>query len=95
MDYRIFIVRADVNACDSTRGCTDTERKSAVKVDSRKKIPCRTRYILSPRSGQVSPSTDRVVAGPEGRFSRNPPPVIYTLVIHLFCLTTQVFRVLL
>ena len=42
MDYRIFTVRTDFNACDYTRGCTDTERESALKVDFGKKIPCRT-----------------------------------------------------
>ena len=31
------------NACDGTRGCADTERESALKVDSgQKQIPCRT-----------------------------------------------------
>ena len=43
MDYRIFIVRTDVNACDCTPGCTGTVRESAWKLDSRGKIPCRTR----------------------------------------------------
>ena len=44
MDYTIFElnVRTDVNACDYTRGCTDTVRESALKVDSGRKIPCRT-----------------------------------------------------
>ena len=42
MDYRIFIVRTDVNSCDCTRGCTDTVRESALEVDSGRKIPCRT-----------------------------------------------------
>ena len=42
MDYRIFNVRTDVNACDYTRVCTDTVRESALKVDSERKIPCRT-----------------------------------------------------
>ena len=32
-----------VNACDYPRGCTDTVRESAPRVDSWKKIPCRTR----------------------------------------------------
>ena len=41
MDYRIFNMRTDVNACNRTRGCTDTERESALRVDSGK-IPCRT-----------------------------------------------------
>ena len=41
-DYGIFNVRTDVNACDCTRGCTDTVRESALKVDSGRKIPCRT-----------------------------------------------------
>ena len=42
MDYRILNVRTDVNACDCTRGCPDTERESALKVDSRRKVPCGT-----------------------------------------------------
>ena len=32
----------DVNACDCTQGCTDPIRESALKVDSGRKIPCRT-----------------------------------------------------
>ena len=42
MDYRIFNVRTDVNACGCTRGCTEIENESALKVDSGKKISCRT-----------------------------------------------------
>ena len=42
MDYRIFNTRTDVNACDCTRGFTDTVRESALKVDCGRKIPCRT-----------------------------------------------------
>ena len=42
MDYRIFNVRTDVNACDCARECTDTVRESALKVDRGRKIPCRT-----------------------------------------------------
>ena len=42
MNYKIFNVRTDVNACDCTRGCTDTVRESALKVDSGRKIPRRT-----------------------------------------------------
>ena len=34
MDYRIFNVRTDVNACSCTRGCTDAVRESALRVDS-------------------------------------------------------------
>ena len=41
MDCRIFNVRTDVNACDCTRGCADTVRESALKVDSGGKLPCR------------------------------------------------------
>ena len=41
MDYGIFSVRTDVNECDCARGCTDTVRESALKVDSGRKIPCR------------------------------------------------------
>ena len=43
MDFGIFNVRTDVNVCDFTRGCTETVRESALKVDSGRKIPCRTR----------------------------------------------------
>ena len=42
MDYGIFNVRTDVDACSYTRGRTDTLRESALKVDSGRKIPCRT-----------------------------------------------------
>ena len=42
MGDRIFNVRTDVNASDCARGCTDTVRKSALKVDSGRKILCRT-----------------------------------------------------
>ena len=42
MDYGIFIVRTDINAYDCTRGFTDIVRESAPKVDSRRKILCRT-----------------------------------------------------
>ena len=40
MDYMIFNVHTDVNACDCTQWCTDTVRESALKVDSGRKIPC-------------------------------------------------------
>ena len=49
MDYKIFNMRTDVNACDCTRGCTDTVRESALKVDSGKKIPCRTGELNLPQ----------------------------------------------
>ena len=41
MDYRIFNVRTDVNACDYARGCTYSVSESALKVDFRRKSPCR------------------------------------------------------
>ena len=34
MDYRIFYVHTDVNACDCTWGCVDIGRVSAQKVES-------------------------------------------------------------
>ena len=43
MDYGIFNVRTDVNAFDCTRECANTVKESALKVDSGRKIPCRTR----------------------------------------------------
>ena len=42
MDYRMFNVRTDVNVCNCARSCMDTIRESALKVDSERKIPCRT-----------------------------------------------------
>ena len=42
MDCMIFNVRTGVNACGCTRGCTDTIRESTLKVDTWRKIPCRT-----------------------------------------------------
>ena len=39
MDHGISIMCTDVNACDCTQQCTDTERESALKADSGKKIP--------------------------------------------------------
>ena len=35
MVYRVFNMRTDVNACDCTRGCTDTVRESAPRADLR------------------------------------------------------------
>ena len=49
MGCRIFNVHTDVNASDCTRGCTDTVRESALKVDSGRKIPCCTRESILPR----------------------------------------------
>ena len=42
MDHGIFDVRTDVNACNCTQGYTDIVTESALKVDSGRKIPCRT-----------------------------------------------------
>ena len=39
MDYGILNVRTDVTACVCARGCTDTVKESALKVDSGRKIP--------------------------------------------------------
>ena len=36
MDYRIFNVHTDVNACNCTQVCTDSLRESALKVDWKK-----------------------------------------------------------
>ena len=41
MDSRIFNDYTYINACNCTRGCTNTVRESALKVDWEKKIPCR------------------------------------------------------
>ena len=42
MDFRIFNVRTDVNARGCTRGCTDTARECAEKVDSGRTVLHRT-----------------------------------------------------
>ena len=39
MDYGIFNMHTNENACGCTWECTDTVRKSALKVDSGRKIP--------------------------------------------------------
>ena len=43
MGFRIFNMCTDVNVCDCTQGHMDTERETALEVDSRKKVPCCTR----------------------------------------------------
>ena len=43
MDYRIFNLRTDANACSCTQECMDTVTESALKADSGRKIPCCTR----------------------------------------------------
>ena len=42
LNYGIFNVHSDENACECTRGCTDTVTGSTLKVESGRKIPCRT-----------------------------------------------------
>ena len=42
LDHGIFNVRTYINASDFTRECTETVTESALKVDSVRKIPCRT-----------------------------------------------------
>ena len=53
MDYGIFNVRTYINAYDCARGCTVTVRESALKFDSGRKIPCRTResHLRQRRAG--------------------------------------------
>ena len=41
-DYSIFNMHTGVNVSDCTGGCTDYIREPALKVDSGRKIPCRT-----------------------------------------------------
>ena len=43
MEYRIFNVRSDVDPCGCTKACPETVRKSLLKVDSGRRILCRTR----------------------------------------------------
>ena len=55
MDYRIFNVRTDVSACDWIRGCTDTARQSALKVDwEETPLPHRGSNRRQQRAGQCS-----------------------------------------
>ena len=42
MDYGIFNVRTVIDACSRTWGCMDAVRESALKVDSGRKLSCRT-----------------------------------------------------
>ena len=79
MVYGIFNVCTDVNACDCTRGCTDTVRESALKVDSWRKIPCRTgesnlrRQRAGPTLYQPSyiPNPSNVLSTAEGHITTN------------------------
>ena len=47
MDHRIFNMRADVNECYCTQGCTDTVRESALKVE------LHTRSLLTKGTGEL------------------------------------------
>ena len=49
MDYRIVNMPTDVKACDCTQGCMDTIKEFALKVDSWRKIPCRTGELNLPQ----------------------------------------------
>ena len=49
MDHRIFNVCTDVSACSCTRGCMDTVRESALKVDFGRRILCHTRESNLPQ----------------------------------------------
>ena len=65
MDYRIFNLQVDV-VCDCTRGCADTVRESALKVDSGRKIPCTghsnlRQWRAGPTLYQLSPSRDMYI----------------------------------
>ena len=55
MNYRIFKVRTDVNACHCTRGCKDTMRESALKEDCGRKVTLRTgeSNLRQPRAGPM------------------------------------------
>ena len=54
-------VCTDVNACGCTRGCTDTVKESALKVDSGRTIPDRSRGIEP-----ASTASDDLVVGDGG-----------------------------
>ena len=43
--FLIFNVRTDVDACDCTRGLNGHRKRVSLKVDSGRKIPCRTGVI--------------------------------------------------
>ena len=76
INYGIFNVRTDVNACDCTRGCTDTSRESALKVDSGRKIAFRT--------GESNPRRRR--AGPMlYQLSYSPTPMMQSLSASVDC----------
>ena len=75
MDQGIFNVRTDVNVCDCTRGCTDTERESELKMDPGRKIPCRTgeSNLRRQRAGlmlfQLSYIPNQWWGKPDGRYN--------------------------
>ena len=55
MDYGIFNVHTDVNACDCTRGCTDTVRESPMHVDpgGKNPLPHRESNLRRRRAGPM------------------------------------------
>ena len=77
MDYGIFNVRTNINACDCTRGCTDTVRETALRVDSGRKIPCCTREsnLCQQRAGPMLYQLNNIPIPHFLVFSRNVSPV--------------------
>ena len=59
MDNRIFDVRTNVNVCNCTGRYSDTDRESALKVDSGRKIPCRIGHS-NVRQRRASPTLYQV-----------------------------------
>ena len=77
MDYRIFDVRTDVNACDCTRGCTNTVRESALKADCGRE-----------EKSLAAPGNRTSVSGVPVRCSTNwvnLPPHCLSVFVFLFC----------
>ena len=74
-----------VNACDFTRGCTDTVLESALKADSGRKIPCRTRQsnLHRQRAGQMLYQRNYIPSS--AHYVLDTCPVRFTLCIVATC----------
>ena len=84
LDYMVFNVRTDVNACDCTWRCTDTERESALKVDSGRQIPCRRGESIEWRAGPTLYLLSYIPTLTEGQDyyclrNRRPPSILLRL----------------
>ena len=86
MDYRIFNVRADLNACSCAGEFADIVKESALKVDSGRKIPCRTGE-LNLHQRRAGPTLYQLsyIPNPAIELPRGVAPFIILIILLLLC----------